>query len=140
MRVYLDASVLISLLTNDIFTPRAKTFLRATKPALVLSDFARAEFASAMARRVRTGEIGTADAQKSFGILDAWAARATAQIEILAVDIRSAEVALRRLDLTLRTPDAINIAIAQRAGAHLATFDVKMAAAALVLGADLAAV
>jgi predicted nucleic acid-binding protein len=138
MRVYLDASVLISLLTHDVFTLRARTFLRATKPLLVLSDFARAEFASAIARRVRTGEIGAADAKKAFGILDAWAARATAHIETLAADVRSAEAALRRLDLTLRTPDAINIAIAQRVGAHLATFDVKMAAAALVLAADLA--
>jgi hypothetical protein len=37
-----------------------------------LSDFARAEFASAMARRVRTGEIAIADAKKAFGVLDAW--------------------------------------------------------------------
>jgi predicted nucleic acid-binding protein len=47
---------------------------------------------------------------------------------------------LRRLDLTPRTPDAINIAIAQRVGANLATFDVKRAAAASVLGADVAVI
>jgi predicted nucleic acid-binding protein len=43
---------------------------------------------------------------------------------------------LRRLDLTLRTPDALNIAIAQRAGAAMATFDARMAEAAQALGLD----
>ena len=38
-----------------------------------------------------------------------------------------ADAYLRRLDLTLRTPDALNIALTQRAGALLATLDEKMA-------------
>ena len=38
------------------------------------------------------------------------------------------------LDLPLRTPDALNIAIAQRVGADLLTFDHKMAASARSLG------
>jgi hypothetical protein len=39
----------------------------------------------------------------------------------------------------LRTPDAINIAIAQRLDAALATFDAKMAFSARALGIELAA-
>jgi predicted nucleic acid-binding protein len=46
---------------------------------------------------------------------------------------------LRRLDLTLRTPDALNIAIAQRAASVLMTFDEKMAANAHALGTPLVA-
>jgi predicted nucleic acid-binding protein len=57
VRVYLDTSVLIALLTQDALTTRAETFMRTYSPILVLSDFASAEFASAMARRVRTGEM-----------------------------------------------------------------------------------
>jgi hypothetical protein len=41
---------------------------------------------------------------------------------------------LRRLDLGLRTADALNIAIAQRIRAALPTFDQKLAASARVLG------
>jgi uncharacterized protein len=41
---------------------------------------------------------------------------------------------LRRLDLPLKTPDAIHIAIAQRLGATLVTFDRQMAASARALG------
>ena len=54
--------------------------------------------------------------------------------------LRAAEGFLRRLDLTLRTPDAVHVALARRIGASLASFDKKMAASARALGADLAPV
>jgi hypothetical protein len=41
---------------------------------------------------------------------------------------------LRRLDLRLRTPDAVDIAIARRIGADLLTYDEKMAICARMLG------
>jgi uncharacterized protein len=47
--------------------------------------------------------------------------------------------ALRRLDLPLRTADAVNIAIVRRMGATLMTFDEKMAASAKALGVRVAA-
>lgn len=46
---------------------------------------------------------------------------------------------LRRLDLNIRTGDALNIAIAQRLEATLATFDGKMAENARALGVPVAA-
>ena len=48
--VYLDASMLVALLTNDPLTHRADAFMRAKVPALIVSDFAAAEFASAIAK------------------------------------------------------------------------------------------
>jgi predicted nucleic acid-binding protein len=45
---------------------------------------------------------------------------------------------LRRLDLVLRTPDALHLAIAARLGAPVATFDRGMEAAARNLGLRLA--
>lgn len=114
--VYLDASVLVALLTNDPLTPRADAFMRAKTPALIVSDFAAAEFASAMARRVRTEGITPDEARLAFSTFDAWAARATRREQTKAADVSAAEAFLRRLDLNLRTPDALNIAIAQRIG------------------------
>jgi len=58
--VYVDASVLVALLMVDAFTARTDAFFRINTPVLIVSDFAAAEFASAVARRVRTGDI-TAD-------------------------------------------------------------------------------
>ncbi len=134
MSVYLDASVLVALLMVDALTARADAFFRANTPVLIVSDFAAAEFASAVARRVRTGDITADEARSGFSAFDSWTARATLREETMTADIRAAEAFLRRLDLSLRTADALNIAIAQRIRASLVTFDERMAASARVLG------
>ena len=131
---YLDASVLVALLTIDPLTARADAFIRARTPVLIVSDFAAAEFASAIARRVRVGGITSDEARVAFSTFDAWAARATRREQTKAADVSAAEAYLRRLDLNLRAADAINIAIAQRLGAGLVTFDEKMAVSARALG------
>jgi uncharacterized protein len=138
--VYLDASVLVALFTDDPFTLRADTFLRANAWVLIVSDYAAAEFASVIARHVRTRDITPKNARIAFSTFDAWTARATQRTEIRAADVTAAEAFLRRLDLTLRTPDAVNIAIAQRIGATLVTFDDKMIASARALGTPVAVV
>ena len=138
MSVYLDASVLVALLTDDAFTLRADALLRANASVVIVSDFAAAEFASVIARHVRIGDITPNDARIAFSTFDAWTARATQRTETKAADVTAAEAFLRRLDLALRTPDAVNIAIAQRVGATLATFDHKMIASARALGTPVA--
>jgi predicted nucleic acid-binding protein len=115
--VYLDASVLVALFTRDSLSARADAYLRTALPVLVVSDFAGAAFSSALARRVRTMELTPDHARLAFSNFDAWTARSTRPAELVG------------------TPDAINIAIALRVGAEIATFDEKMAASALALGA-----
>ena len=135
---YLDASFLVALFIKDALTAQADAFLRVKAPLLVISDFAAAECISAIGRQVRTGKLTITEARSAFVSLDAWAARATRRVETTAGDVRAADGYLRRLDLALRTPDALNIAIAQRIGAALAAFDKGMAASARFLGTDLA--
>lgn len=139
MNVYLDASVLVALFTSDPFAQQEDDFLRRERPVPVVSNFAKAEFASAIARRVRTGELTTEDARDAFAALDVWTARADRSIAASSADIAAASTYLRRLDLPLRTPDAINIAIAERDGCTLLTFDRKMADNARALGVPIAA-
>jgi uncharacterized protein len=62
----------------------------------------------------------------------------TERIETVTAGVRGAEALPRRLDLNLRTPDALNIAVAQRARVAPATVDDKMASAARTLGAEVA--
>jgi predicted nucleic acid-binding protein len=138
--VSLDASVLVALFTNDPLTARAETVLRANPSILIVSDFAAAEFSSVIAHHVRTKDIRKNDARIVFSNFDTWMARTTQRAYISAADIIAAEVLLRRLDLALRTPDAINIAMAQRMGTTLVTFDKKMAAAARSIGTVVAKV
>ena len=138
MSVYLDASVLVALFTNDPLTVRAETFLRANPLVLIVSDFAAAEFSSVIVRHVRTKDIKKDDARIVFSNFDTWTARTAQRAHISPADITAAEVLLRRIDLALRTPDAINIAMAQRMEATLVTFDKKMAAAARSIGTEIA--
>src|ERR1700733_11847944 len=139
MSVYLDASVLVALFTNDAFTQRANDFLDAQLPVIVVSDFAAAEFASAVARMTRTHEITIEAARTILNDFDIWKSRVADQPHTVSADVAVAASFIRRSDLTLRTADAINIAIAQRIGALLATFDLKMAASASALGTPIAA-
>jgi predicted nucleic acid-binding protein len=133
MSVYLDASVIVALFVMDAQTERADRFLAAQRPTLVISDFAEAEFISAIGGHVRIGRLDLDRAQSALTAFDAWASRAT-RVETRAADVAAASAMLRRLDLVLRTPDALNLAIAHRVGAALATFDHRMAACAETLG------
>ena len=141
MRIYLDASALIALfIDSDPFTVRAKAYLATIVDSLIVSDFAAAEFASGVARLARMQRLGVDDANAIFATFDGWKARMPEIANTTTPDIAAAAAAVRRLDLNLRTPDAINIAVADRLGATLATFDERMATAARALGVAVAPV
>ncbi|MEQ1865022.1 MAG: type II toxin-antitoxin system VapC family toxin [Micropepsaceae bacterium] len=137
MNVYPDASFLISLFTLDSLTVRAREFLRAKKPDFTVSDFAAAEFVSAIARRVRVQELSKDDAKQVFSTFDEWVAKFSQRVGIERADVAAADGYIRRLDLTLRTPDALHIAMTQRLGIPLVTFDEKMEIAARQLGTEI---
>ena len=134
MSVYFDASVLVALFSNESFSPRADRAFRGRGIVSIVSDFGAAEFATAISRKMRMGLLTRPEARRAFSEFDDWIARMAARIEATPTDIRVAEAALRRLDLTLRAPDALNIAVVQRVGAELATFDERMANCARALG------
>ena len=138
MRAYLDTSVLVSLLWQDAHTPRAQAYVAAARPSLVVSDLACAEFAAAAARLVRMAQMTQNEALALFGLFDAWTARQGQRVAAVPADLALATAWLRRLDLNLRVPDALHIALADRLEATLVTFDDGMAAAARTLGVTVA--
>ena len=138
MSLYLDANILVALLTVEPLSERADDFIQSNVERLIVSDFAAAEFASAIARRVRTRETTVEDARHDLADFDVWTARLTERTELNAGDVAAATAYMRRLDLTLLTPDALHIAIARRLDATLVTFDRGMAAAARTLGVAVA--
>ena len=133
MSVYLDASILVSFFTLDTLSSRAESILK-TQSRVVVSNFAAVEFASALARRVRMRLLAEQEARIAFSIFDAWADRTARLVNMDNTDVSAAAAFLRRLDLTLRTQDALHIAIARRLDAALLTFDKQMKEAARVLG------
>lgn len=138
MSLYLDASVLVALFLIDPASARAAAFL-ASHPAIILvSDFGAAEFSSALARRVRMRDLTREDGLLALEHFDTWMSRAAGRREITTADIGAADQMLRRLDVNLRTPDALHIAMTRRLEATLVTFDCGMAAAAGALGVAVA--
>jgi uncharacterized protein len=111
---YLDANILVALLTPEPLSERADEFVRNHPERLIVSDFAAAEFVSAIARRVRTGETTVEDARRDLADFEVWTARSTERTDLNAGDVAAATAYLRRFDLTLVTPDALHIAIARR--------------------------
>jgi predicted nucleic acid-binding protein len=132
LTLYLDASALLPLFIEEARTKDAHEHLRGN--VLVISDFAIAEFSSGVARRTRAGEINESGASAVFAAIDAWTGNAARRESLTVGDVGVAIGLVRRLDLGLRAPDALNIAIAQRCEAHLLTFDGKMAQSARSLG------
>lgn len=132
MRLYLDASVLIPLFIEEAGTARAEQAIAGRE--IVVSDFAAAEFSSGVARRARQGEIDTAQSAALFAAFDTWVVQAAWHETTTAADLAAAMVYVRQVELGLRTPDAINIAIARRCDAEIISFDSRMAAAATLLG------
>ena len=135
---YLDTSVVAALFLADAYRERAYRILGDSEVQPAISDFVAAEFASSIARRVRMGELTKREAGDAFVDFDRWRANSVANVLMDAADMRAVEAILRRLDLPLRAPDALHIAIAQRIGAELATFDEKMASSAHTLAVPLA--
>ena len=137
MSIYLDASVLVALFTEDHFTDRATTLLASKADAVIVSDFAALEFSSVIARFVRTRSLTKEQARTVLANFDSWSEATCQRVVTDGKAISRADAFLRRMDMTLRAADAINIAIAEDLGASLMTFDDKMSAAARILGVSL---
>ena len=137
--IYLDTDIVGALLISEPLSDRAQHYLDECQEELLVSDLTAVEFSSLVARRVRTREFTIDQARLSLSNFDAWAALLTQRIDISSADLTVAMTFLRRLDLPLRTLDAIHLAVVQRLNATLATFDQQMAVAARVLGMAVAA-
>lgn len=138
MSLYLDTSVIVPLIVEDAHMAAARSLFRPNDPLPSVSDFALAEVAAVMGRLVRTRELAVDEAKAALHLLDQWVATRANASTLSPGDVATAGIWLRRFDLSLRTPDALHIAMAQRLGLTIATFDRGMATAARSLGIEVA--
>jgi uncharacterized protein len=117
-----DAGLLVPLFTVDAFTARARAWLADAPRSLLVSDFAGAALASAVARKRRAWELSGADATQALETFDRWTAQ-----HAIACEAQPADMAAATERVT--APDAINLATASRRGASIVAFDAGMAAA-----------
>jgi uncharacterized protein len=130
--IYLDTSAIVPLFLPEARSRDAEALC--VRDAILVSDLAAAEFSSALGLALRSGRIANDAALEVFVLFDAWAPAHAVMVETLGEDFTLATTFIRRFDLSLRTPDALHIAIASRLGATLATFDAQLADAARGLG------
>ena len=108
------ALICSKFVAHDGFAARAQALAETPGFAPVVSDFVRTEFASVIARLTRMNSLHPDGARETFAEFDAWAAAHAALAEVAGIDIQTAKGFIRRLDLNVRAPDAINLAIAHR--------------------------
>ncbi len=134
MSVYLDVNVLVALFVADPLSGRAEEALRGVHDRVVISNLAAAEFSSVIARRVRTRELRAVEARAAFSNLDSWCERYAQLATLESSDVSAAIALMRRLEFPLRTPDALHIALVQRSGCALLSFDIALINVARALG------
>jgi uncharacterized protein len=134
--LYLDASAFVPLHVADALSGRARALISSWTRQVVVSDLTIAEFSSVIARRFRALELTKAEAAKCISNGETWVSRFANPVEMTGHDLKQAIIWIQSLDLPLRTPDALHLAIAMRLEARLMTFDRQMAQSAASLGIE----
>lgn len=137
--IYLDASAAVSQFILDRHSSRIRALLAGGGLVIAISDFCIAEFAASVSRHLRIGRYGSKQAAEIIDLFETWATRQARSVTTSREDVARATALIKRFDLGLRAPDALHLALCERSGATLMTFDGNQAAAAATLGIPLAA-
>ena len=133
MSVYLDASVLLTIVVKEPGSDAINQFLEEVDTTVWVSEFASAEVASALSRLLRMKNLSLRNAQDRLAAFDDWIAADANLVDVEGVDVRLAARFVRRFDLMLRAPDALHLAMCRRLNATIATLDRRLAVAAQAL-------
>lgn len=135
--IYLDASVVVPIFIAEPSSPMLDRWL-ATGPDICLSQWTVSEFSSALSHQQRSGRLDADEREAAETELDRWLSQGVTMIEIGNDDVQAAR-SLLRFDPVLRTPDALHLAVTERLGTALATYDRRLAASAASIGIEVIA-
>ncbi len=137
MIVYLDASVLVSIVTLDVNSEKAGRWYDGLVAPVIISDLANLEVCAVISWEFRARRFSRASADKAYSDFDALRA-ASEPLSHTGQDFAIADRLVRDYSTKLSAPDALHLASAKNAGAVLATFDARLAEAARRQGVEVA--
>lgn len=133
--IYIDTSVIVTLLTVEPKTESVKAwFAGLTKPPMA-SDWLMTEFASAISFKVRTGQLTEAITKQVREQFDVLADGGLRLAPVSRAAFSHAATLLKQYQYGLRAGDALHLATAVELGAKaIATLDNRLADNAIRLG------
>ena len=139
--VYIDTSALVPAFIREPRSEAILAWLETSGEGLVVSEWSIAEFSSAAAIKVRTGEIASATAKQARArFLDFAQDHCSVAVPQRAEFRRAAELA-GEVNLKLRAGDALHLAIAQASKVQgILCLDETMGASAKMIGLNVVSV